>query len=134
MMRKRRCKWGICFTALLVCVMSASVFAATASRTTTYDLNAGLNSRDMDIAKNGMLKVELTPNIARSYDTNIGLYVEEKHWYGYSGCGVNHKTVSSHSKSTTKFTVPDKETYRIHMEVFSRYHVEGDVKFSWTRQ
>ena len=33
-MRKRRCKWGICFTALLVCVMSASVFAATASRTT----------------------------------------------------------------------------------------------------
>lgn len=35
-MRKRRCKWGICFTALLVCVMSASVFAATASRTTVY--------------------------------------------------------------------------------------------------
>lgn len=35
-MRKRRCKWGICFTALLVCGMSASVFAATASRTTVY--------------------------------------------------------------------------------------------------
>lgn len=35
-MRKRRCKWEICFTALLVCVMSASVFAATASRTTVY--------------------------------------------------------------------------------------------------
>lgn len=35
-MRKRRCKWGICFTALLVCVMSASVFAETASRTTVY--------------------------------------------------------------------------------------------------
>ena len=35
-MRKRRCKWGICFTALLVCVMSAKCFAATASRTTVY--------------------------------------------------------------------------------------------------
>ena len=35
-MRKRRCKWGICFTALLVCVMSASVFFFFSSRTTVY--------------------------------------------------------------------------------------------------
>ena len=35
-MRKRRCKWGICFTALLVCVMSACVFAASDSRTPVY--------------------------------------------------------------------------------------------------
>lgn len=124
-----------CFvTGILVICLTVTAFAATKSRTTDYSMSAGVYSSSMDIKKGGELKVKMMPNVSKSYDCPITIYVDQKKWYGWAGSGLNSKTVNSHEQVTKKFTVKDKATYRVYLSSPHRVHVEGEVKFTWEAQ
>ena len=121
-------------TVAIIMMMTTVVFAATKTRQTTYAMSAGVNSKSMAIKKNGKLSVKMEPNVAKSHDCPITLYVDEKHWFGWGGSGIGSKSVNSLKRKTVTFTVKSKGTYRVYLSSPHREYVEGTVTFTWDAQ